>query len=84
MNTFKNDIFLEDGAWTYVEDLDNAFFDADAIVILTEWNEYIDINWEIAAKRMRKPSWIFDSRSIIDPKKIQSYNLNFWRIGDGS
>ncbi len=84
MKTLKNDIFLEDGAWTYVEDLENAFFDADAVVVLTEWKEYMNVNWEIAAKRMRKPSWIFDSRSIIDPKKIQSYNLNFWRIGDGS
>ena len=33
---------------------------------------------------MRKPAWIFDSRSLIEPKDIEKYNFKFWRIGDGS
>ena len=28
---------------------------------------------------MRKPAWIFDSRSLIDPEDIKN-DFNFWRI----
>ena len=39
--------------------------DADAIVVLTEWDEYSRLDWDSIALTMRKPSWIFDARSII-------------------
>ena len=61
-----------------------AFKNADAAVVLTEWDEYSKINWEVASKKMRQPAWIFDARSIIDLDKLKTYNLKFWRIGDGS
>ena len=80
----KNNIFFEEGIWTFVDDLYDSFYDADAAIVLTEWREYLNINWNIIAERMRKPSWVFDSRSILDPKEIKQAKLNFWRIGDGS
>ena len=76
--------FNEKGNWEFISDIDESFFEADAIVILTEWEEYKNINWNLAEKRMRKPAWIFDSRSLIEPKDIEKYNFKFWRIGDGS
>ena len=45
---------------------------------------YSDLNWEIVAKSMRSPAWVFDSRSIVDSKKVIKAKLNFWRVGDGS
>tara|TARA_Y100001978_G_scaffold188418_1_gene189804 strand:+ start:1044 stop:2465 length:1422 start_codon:yes stop_codon:yes gene_type:complete len=72
------------GNWEFINDINESFFEADAIVILTEWEEYKKINWDLAEKRMRKPAWIFDSRSLIDPKDIKKNDFNFWRIGDGS
>ncbi len=72
------------GNWEFIHDIDESFFEADAIVILTEWEEYKNINWDLAEKRMRKPAWIFDSRSLIDPEDIKKNDFNFWRIGDGS
>ena len=33
---------------------------------------------------MKKPSWIFDSRFIINPKNVLDANLNLWQIGDGT
>ena len=32
---------------------------------------------------MVKPSWVFDSRSVINPKSIENAGINFWRVGDG-
>ena len=80
----KLNSFNEKGNWEFINDIDESFFEADAIVILTEWEEYKNINWNLAERRMRKPAWIFDSRSLIEPKDIEKYNFKFWRIGDGS
>ena len=37
-----------------------------------------------AYKLMRKPGWVFDSRSIVKPEQVIEANLKLWRIGDGS
>ena len=73
-----------DGNWFFESDLKKAAKEADAIVILTEWSEYNQINWNEIGKIMRKPSWVFDARSIVNKKKVIEANLNLWKIGDGS
>ena len=73
-----------EGSWSYVQKFINSFEDADAVVVLTEWPEYAEINWEIVANKMRKPSWVFDARSIVSSKEVINSNINFWKIGDGS
>ena len=75
---------IGEGSWFYSENLEEAIDGSDAILVLTEWEEYSQINWDIASKKMRRPSWVFDARSIVDPKKVKSSGLNLWRIGDGS
>ena len=75
---------INTGSWEVVNNLSEALEGADAAVILTEWKEYADIDWESIAPKMRKPSWIFDSRSILDFKRAKKNGLNIWRIGDGS
>ena len=69
--------------WSFAIDIESALIGADAAIILTEWQEYSEINWGKAAKKMRKPAWVFDSRSIINPQNILETELNFWRLGDG-
>ena len=71
------------GIWQSAVDIKTALKNADAAVILTEWEEYSQINWFQFAKTMRRPSWVFDSRSIINPKNVVDAGLNFWRVGDG-
>ncbi len=72
-----------DSNWYYSESIYKAAKGADAIVVLTEWEEYSSIDWDLISKNMRKPAWIFDSRSILLKEKINKAGLNFWRIGDG-
>ncbi len=72
-----------EGYWETIDYLETNFNSADAVLILTEWEEYKKINWKNVAKVMRKPAWLFDARSIIDPDKVLDSGLNFWRIGDG-
>ena len=80
----RTNIKNEKGCWIFVQDIYESLFESDAIVILTEWEEYKNINWDLAEQRMRKPAWIFDSRSLIDPQDLRNNSFNFWRIGDGA
>ena len=74
----------DEGLWFFSETIDGVFESSDAVVILTEWHEYSFIDWKDVSLKMRKPSWIFDTRSIINPEQIKGTDLNLWRIGDGS
>ena len=75
--------FSEESNWYSASDIEIALEESDAAVILTEWIEYSQINWNKISKKMRKPAWVFDARSIVDPKTVIKSGLNFWRIGDG-
>ncbi len=54
---------------------------ADAIIILTEWEEFKKINWDKLVPSMRKPSWLFDTRGIINLQKLKSLGINVWAVG---
>ena len=73
-----------EGAWSFVEDLMDSFERVDAIIVLTEWEEYSNINWKKVEQVMRKPSWVFDARSIVFKNEIVKSKINLWRIGDGT
>ena len=42
---------------------------ADALVLVTEWNEYRDLDWESIAKTMRAP-YLLDGRHTLDGEKM--------------
>ena len=69
--------------WQFFENIKDIFDETDAVVVLTEWDEYKNIDWQKVSHKMRKPSWIFDARSILNKNEIKKFNLNLWRIGDG-
>ncbi len=72
-----------EGKWCFETDIYKSFENADAVVVLTEWNDYALINWELAANKLRKPGCIFDSRSIVVKEDVINNDLKLWRIGDG-
>ena len=73
----------KDSGWIS-SNLKNVFLNADAILIMTDWEEYFSINWLEESKKMRSPSWVFDTRSVTEPSKVKDAGLKLWRIGDGS
>ena len=32
---------------------------------------------------MRKPSWVFDARGIIDIEDVKASGINIWQVGNG-
>ena len=80
----QNNLYKFEGEWCFEENIYSSAKGADAIVVLTEWDEYSNIDWEKISNRMRQPAWVFDARSIVSQKELLEANLNFWRIGDGT
>ncbi len=74
----------ENGSWVFMHDKYQAIKESDAVLILTEWKDYENLDWEKISKLMRKPSWVFDTRLITDQNEISKTDLNYWSIGGGS
>tara|TARA_B100000282_G_scaffold214752_1_gene158878 strand:+ start:224 stop:1582 length:1359 start_codon:yes stop_codon:yes gene_type:complete len=72
------------GKWQFITDINKAAENADAIVIVTEWEEYKNLNWRKLSDLLRKPSWIFDTRGIIPISLLKELNSYYWQIGSPS
>ena len=55
---------------------------SDAIVILTDWDEFKKIDWHNINRTMRSPAWIFDCRNILNKSDLNKTNLNLWQLGN--
>jgi UDPglucose 6-dehydrogenase len=51
----------------------------DALVLITEWNEYRDLEWDTVAKRMRNPL-LLDGRHALDRDKLTRAGLRYVSI----
>ena len=71
-------------SWTYHEDVYSALEGAHAAVLLTEWEVYKTLDWEKIVHYVNKPFWVFDTRSILNPKEMNSLEINFWQLGYGN
>jgi len=49
--------------------------DAHAVAVLTEWDEYKDLDWKYIYDKMLKPAFVFDGRNILDIQKL--FNIGF-------
>ena len=72
-----------EATWWPSLDVASALRGADAVLILTEWQQYRELDWATLAPLMRKPAWVFDARGVVDSKQVESAGLNVWRVGEG-
>ncbi len=54
---------------------------ADAIAVLTEWDAFIDLDYQRIYDAMRKPSAIFDGRNILDLPALRKIGFKAFGIG---
>ena len=64
--------------------ISDAVTSADAILILTDWEEYKNLDLKLLSNLMRKPAWLFDARGVVDVDQIKKTDLKFWKIGYGN
>ena len=67
-------------AVTWVEDVYEAVKDAEAVVVLTEWNEFRAVDLKRLAKMMKDPK-MADLRNIYDPVEAKEAGLVYVSIG---
>ncbi|KAJ3144449.1 UDP-glucose 6-dehydrogenase 1 [Geranomyces variabilis] len=53
----------------------------DAIVVMTEWDEFQQLDYQRVYKNMNKPAFIFDGRLILDAKKLRGIGFQVEVIG---
>ncbi len=72
-----------DASWQRVADVHQAASGADALLLLTEWQQFAEIDWSAVAAVMRQPAWLFDARAKADGAAARSVGLNVWTVGEG-
>ncbi|HEX2915561.1 MAG TPA: UDP-glucose/GDP-mannose dehydrogenase family protein [Chloroflexia bacterium] len=67
-------------AVTYCADPYEAAQEADAVLLLTEWNEFKQIDFERVKEVMNKPV-LLDGRNLYDPQEIQRQGFIYRAVG---
>ncbi|KAJ3123743.1 UDP-glucose 6-dehydrogenase 1 [Nowakowskiella sp. JEL0407] len=64
-----------------VHDPYEAANDVDAIVIVTEWDEFKTLDWQRIYNGCKKPAFLFDGRLLLDHKALQKIGFQVEVIG---
>jgi UDPglucose 6-dehydrogenase len=66
---------------TFLRDPYEACEGAHAIVVLTEWDEYSQLDYERIYEGTTKPAFIFDGRNILDHGALFEIGFHVYPIG---
>ena len=64
----------------YGSDMYDAAAGADALMLLTEWNEFRMPSWNVLQRVMNAPL-IIDGRNIYDPEEVADHGFTYYKIG---
>jgi UDPglucose 6-dehydrogenase len=65
---------------TFCEDEYDAAAGTDAVLVLTEWNRFRQLNFS-RLKRVMAGAHLFDGRNIYDPAVVRRYGLSYHGVG---
>ena len=57
---------------------------AEALVLMTEWSEIVDADWEDLARKSTSPRYLFDGRNALDPVFMESLGFEYKGVGRGA
>jgi UDPglucose 6-dehydrogenase len=66
---------------TVVNDCYEASRDAHAIAVLTEWDEFKEVDFQKIYASMHRPSFLFDGRNLLDHPKLLECGFEIHAIG---
>lgn len=64
----------------YAKDMYDAVFDADAMLLVTEWKEFRLPSWPVLKKTMNQPV-VLDGRNIYERKEMEEQGFVYYCIG---
>jgi len=65
---------------TYVENEYETLENADALLVLTEWNEFRNPDFGLLKSKLNRPV-VFDGRNIFEPEKMKELGFTYFGIG---
>lgn len=68
---------------TYCENAYQVAENADAVMLVTEWNEFRFLNLERIRESMKRPVF-FDGRNLYDPQRMKKLGFEYYCIGRAS
>lgn len=68
--------------FTLASHAQDALENADVLVIITEWPEFRDPNFQVIKEKLRYKA-IFDGRNLYDPHRVATMGLEYFAIGRG-
>jgi len=71
---------ISDPKLTLVDEPYLALAGADALLVLTEWNEFKELNVQNVKKLLNSPM-LFDGRNMYDPEKMKTDGFTYFGIG---
>ena len=63
----------------YYQDMRNACFNSDLIILHTEWNEFKSLNFKKLVKKRNFK--VYDMRNLYSPEKMKKSNIKYFGIG---
>jgi UDPglucose 6-dehydrogenase len=76
----KNARMFLPGAVEFAPDPYSAITDADAVLLLTEWNEFKQIDFVKVKQLMNQPNF-FDGRNLYDPAEMNKLGFKYVSVG---
>jgi UDPglucose 6-dehydrogenase len=73
-------IFGTDERLKYAENPMSALNKADALIIVTEWKEFLNPDFEVIRKTLKNPV-IFDGRNMYEVKEVEEAGIMYFTIG---
>lgn len=55
---------------------------AHAVAILTEWDEFKEIDWQTIKDNMLNPAFLFDGRRLLDRKEMENLGFKYYTLGE--
>jgi UDPglucose 6-dehydrogenase len=55
---------------------------AHAVAILTEWDEFKSYDWAQIKQVMKKPSFVFDGRKLLNRTNMKNHGFDYYAIGE--
>ena len=74
---------LKEGTVTYADSALSTCDGADALLILTEWPEFAQLEWAEVKRRMRLPI-VLDGKNLLDPVAVRAAGLRYLGVGSAS
>lgn len=81
MENAKRDLADAKGRVRFCSSEYEAAEGADALVLLTDWKQFRELDYQKIYALMRQPAFLFDGRNVLDHKALHELGFNVYPIG---